>query len=171
MKNRGQIKDSGILYYSNTFACKVLVNKDGSISYGPIKNENGKVTSNYVVREKLVNALDFSPQGEQKAIAKVSHFIGKNPKDWLKDIFTFNLINMGEVYKGVQLKLQAHGNNVEKFFYINPKIDPQNIRLRIDGAQNLNVNSKGELEISTESKVMRFSKPKAYQKVNGKKYR
>ena len=170
MKNKGQIKDANVCYYSNTFAGMVAVAKDGSISYHPIKkSKEGKIEQNDGIRENFVKGLKLSPSGEEKAVAKVSYFLGIDPKNWVKDISTFNMINIGEIYDGVQLKLKARGNNVEKFFFIRPKADPKKIRLRIDRAKSLSINPKGELKIDTGPNAMRFSKPVAYQIINGKK--
>jgi hypothetical protein len=169
MENKGQLKDANVLYYSNTFSGRVSVNNDGSISYSLPENRNGKGEWSDLIREQPMGALKKSPLAEKKAIAKVSQFPGRNRKTWAKDISAFEIINMGEIYDGICLKLKARGNNVEKFFYIRPGSDPKKIKVSIDGAQALKVNLEGELEIHTDSSAMRFSKPIAYQMVNGSK--
>jgi hypothetical protein len=45
-------------------------------------------------------------------------------------------VNLGEVYKGIELKLKAYGNNVEKLFYVMPGADPGQIRIALSGIQS-----------------------------------
>ena len=58
---------------------------------------------------------------------------------------------------------------VEKVFTVKPGADARTIRLKMEGAKSLKVNSQGELEVETGLGVVGFSKPVAYQEKNGKK--
>ena len=84
---------------------------------------------------------------------------GNNPKKWRTNISSFNTIEFGEIYKGVNLKLRASGNNVEKIFYIQPNINPDVIKINIESAENVTINTKGELEVRTELGNVCFTKP------------
>ena len=76
---------------------------------------------------------------------------------------------MGHIEPGIRLELKAHGNNVEKLFYIKPGADPGKIRMAIEKAKALRVNAAGELVLLNDSESMRFSKPVAFQYINGQK--
>ena len=78
-------------------------------------------------------------------------------------------MSLGEVYKGVDLKLRAYGNNVEKLFYVRPQADPATIAMNVEGAQRLKINKQGELEVITARGPVTFTKPAAYQEINGKR--
>ena len=169
VENKGQLEDSNVLFYSNTFVGRVSVNKDASIGYELGSSKAGKEKQHQQIQETLVGALKPLPSGGQKATAKVSHFRGKDPAKWVKDSSTFNTVDMGEVYKGIGLSLQAHGNNVEKIFKVQPGADPQSIQLTIQGADSLKLTPQGELEVKTGNGSMRFTRPVAYQHVDGKK--
>ena len=169
VENKGQLEDANILYYANTFAARVAVNRDGSIAYRLAKNQRGKEDLSLLIRETPGTALRTAPKGERKAAAKANHFMGKDPQKWVTDIPTFNSVNMGEIYAGVSLKLQAHGNNVEKIFSVGPGADPQKIRLFIEGAKELRLTAEGELEVHTGVGSLRFSQPLAYQWIDGRK--
>ena len=168
-ENKGQLDDPNILFYSNTFACRVSVNRDGSIGYNLPGNKAGKQKQLREIRENLSGALKTSPSGGRKAIAKVNHFKGKDPQKWVTDITTFNSVDIGEIYRGVSLRLQARGNNVEKIFTIYPGADPNKIQLNITGANALRLTENDELEVDTGAGLMRFTKPVAYQLINGRK--
>jgi hypothetical protein len=78
-------------------------------------------------------------------------------------------VEYGEVYKGIGLKLKAYGNNIEKIFSIAPGANPEDIKVRIEGAEDLGVNDKGELEVRTGLGTVKFTKPVAYQDIEGER--
>ncbi len=55
-------------------------------------------------------------------------------------------MSLGETYVGIELKLKAYGNNIEKLFYVKPGADPSDLKVELSGGK-LNVNKNGELEI------------------------
>src|SRR3972149_3928885 len=82
---------------------------------------------------------------------------------------TYEVVDMGEVYEGIDLRLKAYGNNVEKLFTVKPDANHETIRIRLDGAQELTVSKSGELVAETELGAVKFTKPVAYQEIDGKK--
>jgi hypothetical protein len=134
-----------------------------------IKNKDGKLDKARTIKEKFGGTLKVSPTGNKQATAKINQFFGKDPKNWVRDISTYDVVDIGEIYHGVQLKLRAHGKNVEKFFYIFPGTDPKVIRSRIEGVSGIKINQNGELIINTGSDELRLSKPQAFQYINGNK--
>ena len=123
----------------------------------------------WIIKESLVGTSISNVKGEEKAETKVNYFKGKDSKKWRSGVETYNLVSMGEVYKGIELKLKAYGNNVEKLFYVKPGYDSEKIKVKMEGAKGLKVNKKGELEASTGLGVVKFTKPVAYQKIKGEK--
>ncbi|MDY7034377.1 MAG: SBBP repeat-containing protein [Thermodesulfobacteriota bacterium] len=122
-----------------------------------------------MVKESLIGGSVSQVKGESNALTKVNCFTGQDPSKWRRRISTYNMVSLGEVYKGIELKLKAHGGNVEKLFYVKPGADPGRIRVRLDGVNALTVNESGELEIETDLGVMKFTKPVAYQEEKSKK--
>jgi hypothetical protein len=82
---------------------------------------------------------------------------------------TYSSVSLGEVYNGIELKLKAYGNNVEKLFFVQPGSDPVSITVRLSGAGSIKANEAGELEAATELGVVRFTRPVAYQVIDGKR--
>ena len=78
-------------------------------------------------------------------------------------------MNLGKVYKGIELKLRAYGNTVEKLFYINQDADPEQIKVKLSGSEKLSVSPEGSLVAETKHGNIEFSKPIAYQENKGKK--
>jgi hypothetical protein len=106
--------------------------------------------------------------GVEPSATKVSYFIGDDSDNWQSNLLTYNAVSLGEVYAGISLSLQAHGDNVEKIFTVEPNTNPDVIRVRVEGAADaLRVNETGELEIETAAGVVRFTKPVAFQERGG----
>ncbi len=184
--NNGQT-DKEVRFYANTFGGMVFVTKKGEVVYSLSKVESKDVeTQNFAslrsqstiqnpqlirrlaLKEEFVGGKVEDIKGGQKSITKVSYFKGNDRSKWKTNISTYDLVSLGEVYKGVELKLRAYGKNVEKLFYVKSGADPESIRVKLSGGK-LNVNENGELEVKTELGTVKFSKPLAYQEVEGKR--
>jgi len=169
IENKGQIKDESLRYYAKTFGGTLFITKDGKLVYSLPKFETKEKVKGWVIRESLVGASISNVKGEEEAVTKVSYFKGKDPSKWRRNISTYNLVSLGEVYKGIELKVKAHGKNVEKLFYVKAGANPESIKIKIEGARSLKVNEAGELEVETGLGVIKFTKPVAYQEINGKR--
>ena len=182
--NEGQIADEHVRFYAKTFGGTVFVTDQGEMVYSfsvtepkpPLltmnprerhqKPEDVKV---WTLREKLVGSLEAMPKAIDKAETKVNYFIGNDKSKWKTNITTHNEVSLGEIYEGIDLRLKAYGKNVEKIFTVKPGADATAIKLKMDGANSLKINDKGELEIETGLGTAAYSKPVAYQVINGKR--
>ncbi len=162
--NQGQVDDR-IIAYAQTFGGKVYIEKNGKIVY----SLNGDDQRSFILEEIAVKAVCNGITFENKAPTKINYFKGYYRSNWHSNIPSYSVINLGELYDGITLKLKAYGNNIEKLFYIAPGADPDNIRLKINEAENLCINNSGELEVLTEYGIILFTKPTAYQIIQGTK--
>lgn len=121
------------------------------------------------IKEKCVGGKVNEIKGKVPFVTKVNCFRGNDSKKWKGNIPTYEIVEMGEVYEGIGLKLKAYGNNVEKIFTIKPGTNHETIRIRLVGAQELSVNTAGELVAETELGAVKFTKPVAYQEIEGKR--
>ncbi|NIR87370.1 hypothetical protein GWO13_07300, partial [Candidatus Bathyarchaeota archaeon] len=182
IKNEGQVDDK-VYYYANTFAGTIFVTKGGLTYSIPTENlkesadiqfdleKNSAVSepvSMAVIREEFVTTKNLQPSPHQKSKTAVNYFAGKE-ENWITNISTFDSIDLGEVFPNVDVRLKAHGNNVEKIFVIKPGGNPQHIRMSFDGIDSLQVGSSGDLLIRTETGAISMSEPVSYQYVDGQK--
>ena len=152
------------------------------------------------LREEFVGAKVNEIQGEDASVTKVNYFKGNDPSQWKTNISTYDVVSLGEVYDGIELKLKAYGNNVEKLFCVKSGANPDQIKISLSGlqpsrnppplspsvrgtgscpplagaggglgARGLWVNEHGELVAETELGAVKFTKPVAYQEINGKR--
>jgi len=170
IENKGQIEEGSVKYYVKTLGGTVFVTNDGELVYSLPKFEKEKgITEGWVIKETFVEASVSNVKGEEEATARVSYFKGKDPLKWKTNIPTCNILNLGYLYKGIEVKLKAYGNNLEKLFYVKPKADLLSIKVKVEGARSLKVNENGELEVETGLGVVKFTKPVAYQEKKDKK--
>ncbi len=196
--NNGQM-DAQAAYVARTFGGSFFVTHRGELVYAlpkshasydaltgsagkesvscPVENtrrlSNGS-TGGIVIREALIdgNGLPLVPhaiRGESTTPTKIHYFEGNDPSKWETDIATYERINYGEVYEGIDFELYAHGNNVEKLFTVHPGGKSEEIQLRIEGVDGLRINKDGALEAVSSSGIVTFTKPVAYQIIQGKR--
>src|SRR3990167_7475650 len=157
-----------VRFYANTFAGTVFITDKGEIVYSLIKSEDKKlgrledeklkgaasqplnlstsklpdsITRAVALKESLERHKDSKIEGINKAETKVNYFKGAK-ENWRTNISTWQEVSLGEVYKGVELKLKAYGQNVEKIFTVNPRGSVEDIKLKLQGAKSLRIDRK-----------------------------
>lgn len=169
VKNSGQW-DEEILYVAHTFTGNIIINKAQEIVYAlPVDSTSGYVLKERFVGETKKRNLEI-PSGEKRNATLFNYFIGNDKSSWQTNVPAYELLNLGETWEGIDLKLRAHNNNVEKLFYVKPNIDPASILIEIDGAEQLKLSPKGKLEVHTPVGEIFYSAPVAYQWIKGKKH-
>jgi PKD repeat protein len=174
LSNQGQA-DETVAFYARTFGGTVFVTKDGGMVYSlPKQHRKGHdatalTPAGWALREELVGGVRPSIAGKDRSVSQVSQFKGKDPGKWRTGILAYNLVSLGDVYEGISFSLKAYGNNVEKLFTVRSGADPSRIGVSVSGAKHLWLNDKGELEAETDLGAVTFSKPLAYQVIDGAK--
>ncbi len=162
VENQGQ-KDEKVAFYTQINNGKISILKNGSIYYSIFnKNKDNKIEG-VVFEEYFENAKIVNVKGSDKALTKVSYFTGLDKSKHKNNIPAFRKLNYGEVFDGINVKLSASGNNIEKIFYINPGANPKDIKMGFRGILGLSLNRFGQLEIKTKYGTVSLTKPIAYQ--------
>jgi hypothetical protein len=188
--NQGQF-DEKVRYYAKTFGGTVFITDEGQWIYSlpgkgrttsdlnrsfrsqhhAKKNDSftKEVAKGLALKEELIGAKFAGVKGEGVASAKVNYFKGNDENKWKTNITTYDFVNLGEVYEGIELKMEAHGDNVEKLFTVKPGAQPEAIKVTLSGAKSLKVVETGELAVETDLGTVKFTKPVAWQEINGKR--
>jgi hypothetical protein len=169
VENKGQDPDPSVAYVADTFACRVGVTRDGRIIYSLARDEkNGR--SAPVISERIASpGKAVKVGGRDPRKARVSYFKGRDPSKWQRGLQSYGRLELGRAAPGIRAELKAHGRNVEKIFYVRPGANPAAIRLAVQGAKNLRINPQGELELAGASGSLRFTRPVAYQHIDGQR--
>nr|NQU90710.1 SBBP repeat-containing protein [Bacteroidota bacterium] len=146
-----------------------FINTDNKRALANPGNPSNKATAGIALKEKILGSRSNTVSGEMPTQAKVNYFKGADPLKWQREIPTFDRINLGEIYEGIDLKIKAFGKNVEKLFFVQPGADPGLIQLSLSGANALEITDSGELAVETGPGTIVFTRPVAYQEIEGEK--
>ena len=169
IENKGQIDNHEIKFYARTFAGTVFVTEQGRIIYNLSQAAQEKSGRAFNLREEFIGGKATCAEGEKKRKTKVSYFIGNEPSRWSTGLATYEFVNLGEIYPGIEVKLRASNRNIEKLFYVKPGADPSNIAVKLTGVSSVSMEKRGGLKVQTQAGEVIFTKPKAYQIVDGEK--
>lgn len=107
-------------------------------------------------------------KGENQLPYYSNYFIGHDPVKWRRNVPNYARIRFQEIYDGVDLIYHGNRTRLKYDFIIRAGHDPDQILLKYQGAEALQVNPKGELEIHTGAGLILEKKPVVYQVVEGK---
>ena len=166
IENVGQI-DSQVAYYAKTFAGTVFVTKAGELVYSlPIDAKNKNQA--WVLKEKLLNTKEVTVSSSNHVGSKLNFYHGKK-ENWQTNVHSAGSVTLSNAYPGIDVKINATVSNIEKFFFLKPEANVENIKLQIDGGNALSINQAQQLVVSTAEGEFTFTAPVAYQEVEGTK--
>jgi hypothetical protein len=144
---------------------------DAGTAIGDIGTKPGAAADGIVLVEELVGIRTAAIEGRGREAAAVNIFRGNDPEKWQRGISTYRSVSLGEVYEGIEVELEAYGGTVEKIFRVDPGASPERIRLRVGGGKGLVITGEGELAVATDMGAVTFSRPIAYQEIEGRRQR
>ncbi len=172
--NAGQW-DARAAFAAKTFAGTVFITTDGKLVYSlPTASPSAAVSGRdaetqrvLALTESFVSAAGetriATPHGYRPAESKVSYFVGNDARKHQPNLNTYDRVNLGDVFPGVNVQLRATGTNVEKIFTVAPAQDPSQIHVKIDGARSVAIGAQGELIARTENGPVTYTAPIAFQ--------
>lgn len=156
--------DDAVAYSATTFAGTVFVTRAGEIVHDLAYASPGRAEpARFALVESLAGAMPLAPNAADAAPARVARIDGSRSDN----VATYRRVALGRAWNGVDVWLQANGNNVEKFFSVEPGADAKAIRVAVRGAQSLATAPDGRLVARTDAGELAFSKPVAYQEIEG----
>jgi hypothetical protein len=125
-----------------------------------------------VLRMRLDDASQ-APEvaGEDELAGKSNYFVGGNPDNWKRDVPNFSRVRYKEVYPGVDQIFYGDGRELEYDFIVAPEARFEQIALRFEGAEKLEIKESGELVLSVGDEKIVQKRPVIYQEIaGGRKY-
>jgi len=98
-----------------------------------------------------------------------NYFIGKDPSKWIKGVPHYSKVTTQGLYPGVDMVYYGNQGKLEYDFVVQPGADPGVIRLGVEGAQGVQINGQGDLELDTKQGKVVFRSPTVYQETRGGK--
>jgi len=108
------------------------------------------------------------PVGQARTPAVVNYFKGPR-QDWKSKIPTYSKVAYRDVWPGVDLVYSGSASRLKYSFLVRPGADPRAIRFAWRGATGLDVNRRGQLEVSTPARKLRDEAPRSYQLIGGRR--
>ena len=123
-----------------------------------------------VLRMKLRNA-NQSPKvvGEDKQLKITNYFIGNDRSKWVERVPNFGQVRYRDVYSGIDLVYHSDQRQLEYDFVVKPGADPNQIGVVFQGASNITVTERGELELKSVAGTSLHHKPVVYQTIDGRR--
>jgi len=116
--------------------------------------EDAKATIAYASGEaRKAVSLEFA--GAQPGTAtpgpelpgKINVIRGNDPRKWQLGLSTYERVSWAGVYPGIDVVYYGNQQQLEYDFVVSPGADPRTIRMRFTGAERLELNAQGELEV------------------------
>jgi hypothetical protein len=135
----------------------------------PINDGNQKSNKQFALSMKIVGA-NSAPlfAGEQELANRTNYLKGNKPDKWQTGVPNFGRVSYENVYQGIDLAYYANAQNEPEYdFIVAPNANPNQVTLEFAGADELQINSEGDLEIYTTAGKIVQRKPFTYQETNG----
>lgn len=115
---------------------------------------------------EFVGASAGIHEGRQPRSYYHNYYLDNNPTHWADHVPVFAMSDLRHIYPGVDVTLYSQSGSVKYDFIVAPGGNPQQIRMRFNGTDNLALDA-GDLVISTSLGEIREKKPYAYQLIHG----
>jgi hypothetical protein len=169
IENRGQIEEKDVLFTLTTLSGNVHVKRSGEIIYLFRHKNPSPDQVTVTLRERFLGSAPHDVCGEKPGGTHINYLRGASSPSLIRDIKTYHAVSLGEVYKGIRVSLKAHGQSLEKYFYVAPGADPSDIMIAFDGMDSARLCPGGELEFLSDKGIIQFSRPVAFQETDGEK--
>jgi len=126
--------------------------------------KDSEVREGSVLRLKMIGANTApSVEGQEELLGKVNYFIGNNADKWRRDIPTYRKVHYKEIYPGIDMVYYGNQGELEYDFVVAPGANPKVIKFRVEGAERIRVDEKGNLQLALNDGEVRLHKPLIYQ--------
>jgi hypothetical protein len=117
-----------------------------------------------VIGMNLVDAsTDAKLRAEQRQSSVSNYFVGKDSSQWHRNVANFAAVRYEGVYPGVDWVVYGNPRQLEYDFVLAPQADPARIRLQWQGADQLALDSSGDLLVTSHGHTLHQLKPVIYQ--------
>jgi len=161
-----------IKFYTRISGGVAYISHRGDIIYSVTKADNqewyGDMVPKPYLIETFLNGNIKTIEGQGKCKSRINYFKESNSSTDRSSPAAYSQINLGKVFRGVEIKLQIFGNNVEKLFCLKPGSNPKKIRMKLIGASELKLNQDGDMIVKTKVANIAFSRPTAFQVICGR---
>ncbi|HVL69301.1 MAG TPA: SBBP repeat-containing protein [Vicinamibacterales bacterium] len=119
---------------------------------------------------RFEGAADLRPTAVAALPGKVNYLVGSDRTRWRTNVPTYARVQYDDVYPGIDAVFYGNGRQLEYDLVIAPGADPSAARATFDGVDALRVNDKGDLELTLGGETVRYTRPLAFQEIDGARH-
>jgi hypothetical protein len=116
---------------------------------------------------------DANPQTEiagfDKLPGRTDYFIGNDSRAWRTNVPSYRGVKYRDIYPGVDLVFHGNRRRLEYDFVVAPGANPKAIAFNLNGADSLQINSRGDLVVKVPGGQVELLKPVVYQEVGAER--
>lgn len=121
-----------------------------------------------LIRMRLLNANGQArAEGERLLPGKSHYFIGADADNWCTDVKQYGSVRYRGVYDGIDLVYYGNQRQLEYDFVVAPGADARAIAIEFEGADEITIDSHGNLLLQADGGELRQLKPVIYQEKEG----
>lgn len=140
------ITSKGVLYdiykvnniHSNENLFEEVIDQDSSKVEGQVVRLTFNNSNNVIKKGKLIESAGVH-----------NYFVGNNPDNWISNVHLYSEINLSNLYQGIDIRFYFDKGSLRYDFMVNPGADPEQIEMKIEGADSYYINNFNELVISS----------------------
>jgi hypothetical protein len=108
------------------------------------------------------------PEGRDLQPGHTNYLLGRDAAKWVRNIPLYGAVEYPQLYPGISLLFYGNGDSLEHDFKLRAGADPGTIALRFKGADKLEVDSHGDLQVHVAGGQLTLHRPVAYQEIDGR---
>jgi hypothetical protein len=118
-----------------------------------------------VIKMEFDGANLVTPRGKNRLSWNNNYFYGNNSSKWCTDVPNYQEIIYKNLYEHIDLRYYMNEKGLKYDFIVHPNSNPNEIKIRIDGANNLYKDNNENLNIKTELGSLIDSNLNIYQNI------
>jgi hypothetical protein len=182
IENLGQL-DSSIKYYERGMGHTMGFTPNGIIvnllTNEQLRSDTSKKQSIKISEDHDTSTIKFNIVGidknavisaDQKQTTRMNYLTGQQPKNWRTNIATYRSITYSQAYPGVDIRFYGNHLKLEYDVILAAGADLSGVRFQIDGIEDMNLNSNGDLVLQMPNgRTLTQKHPFIFQEINGEK--
>ncbi len=169
-ENRGQVGNDYVRYYIQDRSVwitddgvwfelreELSINNQQSSVYSPesrlMTDDWRPTTIDYkrvVLKQEFIGANQVRPIGRECLTWNNNYFYGNDSSKWCTNVPNYQEIIYENIYDKIDLRYYSSEKGLKYEFIVHPGGEPNDIRMKYEGAQELKIDTSGNLEIKTQ---------------------
>lgn len=123
---------------------------------------NDSIQHGHVLKVHFEGANQAQIDASQPSSAYKNFFVGNDTSRWKGGVQSYAILSYKELWPGISMRVYSYGQSMKYDFIVAPGADPNQIKLRFDGADDIQIKDE-KLIVKTSIKTLTELPPVAYQ--------